>query len=245
MSQSDAELHRRSSSEAKRLLLLYARFEERHGLLRKSMDIYQRACMAAPPLERYELYLIYLHRCAACFGVVACRQIYEQALRHLPDQHVSKLCLRYARLEQSLGEIDRARAIFVYAAQFCDPKVCRLSLHAHPMCTHLLSLSTARSRRILDSVGVVRDRVRQPRHLCRHGPTQAHRPTTVRQCINAARRSETAIGTIRSRSTGAARRGGRTVVSSSCATSASYIISCTAFGSHGRARSHGSQRRGD
>jgi pre-mRNA-splicing factor SYF1 len=33
------------------------------------------------------------------------------------------MCLRFASLERKLGEIDRARAIFAHASQFCDPRV--------------------------------------------------------------------------------------------------------------------------
>jgi len=33
------------------------------------------------------------------------------------------MCLRFAGLERKLGEIDRARAIFAHASQFCDPRV--------------------------------------------------------------------------------------------------------------------------
>ncbi|KAF3964731.1 hypothetical protein CMV_011003 [Castanea mollissima] len=32
------------------------------------------------------------------------------------------MCLKYAELEKSLGEIDRARAIYVFASQFADPR---------------------------------------------------------------------------------------------------------------------------
>eukprot|EP01120_Amphizonella_sp_Union-15-10_P008127 TRINITY_DN2857_c0_g1_i1.p1 TRINITY_DN2857_c0_g1~~TRINITY_DN2857_c0_g1_i1.p1 ORF type:complete len:203 (-),score=53.31 TRINITY_DN2857_c0_g1_i1:144-752(-) len=32
------------------------------------------------------------------------------------------MCLRYAELERKLGEIDRARSIYMHAAQFCDPQ---------------------------------------------------------------------------------------------------------------------------
>ena len=33
------------------------------------------------------------------------------------------MCLRFAALERKLGEIDRARAIYAHASQFCDPRV--------------------------------------------------------------------------------------------------------------------------
>jgi len=32
------------------------------------------------------------------------------------------MCLRFAALERKLGEIDRARAIYAHASQFCDPR---------------------------------------------------------------------------------------------------------------------------
>lgn len=33
------------------------------------------------------------------------------------------MCQRYADMERKLGEIDRARAIYVHCSQICDPKV--------------------------------------------------------------------------------------------------------------------------
>ena len=33
------------------------------------------------------------------------------------------ISLKFAEMERKLGEIDRARAIFMYASQFCDPRV--------------------------------------------------------------------------------------------------------------------------
>lgn len=32
------------------------------------------------------------------------------------------MCLRYADMEKKLGEIDRARAIYIHCSQMCDPK---------------------------------------------------------------------------------------------------------------------------
>ena len=32
------------------------------------------------------------------------------------------MCLRFAAMEAKLGEVDRARAIMVHAANFCDPR---------------------------------------------------------------------------------------------------------------------------
>ena len=37
------------------------------------------------------------------------------------------MCQRYADMERKLGEIDRARAIYVHCSQICDPKVRKLT----------------------------------------------------------------------------------------------------------------------
>jgi pre-mRNA-splicing factor SYF1 len=41
----------------------------------------------------------------------------------LPDRQTAEICLRFATLERKLGEIDRARAIYAHASQFCDPRI--------------------------------------------------------------------------------------------------------------------------
>lgn len=41
----------------------------------------------------------------------------------LPDKQTAEMCLRFAALERKLGEIDRSRAIYAHASQFCDPRV--------------------------------------------------------------------------------------------------------------------------
>jgi len=109
--------------ETKKIYLMYAKYEEEKGLARRAMTIYQRACEAAPMADRYELYLVYLARCALRFGVARTRPIYEGAIKKLPDAHVKSTCLKYASLEKRLGEIDRARAIYSYGSQFADPRV--------------------------------------------------------------------------------------------------------------------------
>lgn len=55
------------------------------------------------------------------------REIYETAIEEeppneLPDADVRSMGLRYAQLERKLGEIDRARAIFVHVSSLCDPR---------------------------------------------------------------------------------------------------------------------------
>lgn len=105
------------------LYLQYAKLEEDHGLAKRAMKVYDQATKAVPNNEKLSMYEIYIARAAEIFGVPKTREIYEQAIESgLPDQDVKTMCLKYAELEKSLGEIDRARGIYVFASQFADPR---------------------------------------------------------------------------------------------------------------------------
>lgn len=68
------------------------------------------------------MFNIYLSRATEFFGVTRTREIYERAIEELPISYMKNVCVQYANLERRLGEIDRARAIYVHASQFCDPR---------------------------------------------------------------------------------------------------------------------------
>jgi pre-mRNA-splicing factor SYF1 len=69
------------------------------------------------------MFTIYVAKATENFGLPATRPIYERAIEVLPDKQTAEMCLRFAALERKLGEIDRARAIYAHASQFCDPRV--------------------------------------------------------------------------------------------------------------------------
>ncbi|GMY35427.1 pre-mRNA-splicing factor SYF1 [Fagus crenata] len=107
----------------KPLYLQYAKLEEEYGLAKRAMKVYDQATKAVPNNEKLSMYEIYIARAAEIFGVPKTREIYEQAIESgLPDKDVKTMCLKYAELEKSLGEIDRARGIYVFASQFADPR---------------------------------------------------------------------------------------------------------------------------
>jgi pre-mRNA-splicing factor SYF1 len=70
-----------------------------------------------------KMFTIYIAKATANYGLPATRPIYERAIEVLPDRQTAEMCLRFASLERKLGEIDRARAIYAHASQFCDPRV--------------------------------------------------------------------------------------------------------------------------
>ncbi|CAB3983383.1 pre-mRNA-splicing factor SYF1-like [Paramuricea clavata] len=107
---------------AKAFYLMYARLEEDHGLARHAMAIYDRATKAVLPEEQFEIFNIYIKRAAEIFGVTHTREIYEKAIEVLDNDQARDMCVRFAELERKLGEIDRARALYMHASQIADPR---------------------------------------------------------------------------------------------------------------------------
>ncbi|KAG2493464.1 hypothetical protein HYH03_008281 [Edaphochlamys debaryana] len=112
--------------ECKPLYMEYAKLEETHGLARHAMDIYARALGAVPKEQRKGVLDVYVSRASDFFGIAKVREIYESAIEAEPphelgDDDVREVCLRYAALETKLGEIDRARAIYVHGSSMSHP----------------------------------------------------------------------------------------------------------------------------
>ncbi|GMK55184.1 hypothetical protein CspeluHIS016_0202400 [Cutaneotrichosporon spelunceum] len=107
----------------KPLYLMYAKLEEEHGLAKRAMGIYDRAATTVQDSDKFQMYTIYVAKATANFGLPATRPIYERAISTLPDRETAIMCRRFAQMERKLGEIDRGRAIYAHASQFCDPRV--------------------------------------------------------------------------------------------------------------------------
>ncbi|GAA6009935.1 hypothetical protein JCM10207_002164 [Rhodosporidiobolus poonsookiae] len=107
---------------AKAIFLLYGQLEEEHGLAKRAMAVYERATEAVEKKDMFEMFTYYIARATSFFGLPATRPIYERAVEVLPDAQTAEMCLRFAALERKLGEIDRARAVYAHASQFCDPR---------------------------------------------------------------------------------------------------------------------------
>ncbi|KAI7844217.1 hypothetical protein COHA_002351 [Chlorella ohadii] len=115
------------AAASKPLFLAYAKYEEEHGLARNAMQIYDSAVKKVPEKERLSVYDVYVARASEFFGIGKVREVYEGAIEAQPpfalsDADTRTLCLRYAALERRLGEVDRARAIYVHGASLADPR---------------------------------------------------------------------------------------------------------------------------
>lgn len=111
------------AKDAKYFYFLYGFFEENFGLARHAMHIYDRAARAVDDADKYRMYLLYIARAGEYFGCMKTRDIYERGVQALTTRKdLLALSLRYIDLEQHLDEVDRARALFVYASQFVEEK---------------------------------------------------------------------------------------------------------------------------
>ncbi|KAJ3074356.1 pre-mRNA-splicing factor syf1 [Podochytrium sp. JEL0797] len=108
---------------AKTLYLLYAKLEEDHGLTRHAMKIYDRATRAVSDADRFSTFELSIAKSVSFFGRTSAREIYGRALEVLPDKTARTMAMRYAQLEASLFEVDRARGIWSYGSQFADPRI--------------------------------------------------------------------------------------------------------------------------
>ncbi|CAN6198176.1 unnamed protein product [Urochloa humidicola] len=115
---------RHAPPEAKKAMFLrYAKFEEEFGLATRAMKVYEDAADDVPGRDKLAVYEAYVARAAALFGVAKTREVYHRAVAggRLPDEDARAMCVRFTDLETGLGEVDRARALYVYASGFTNP----------------------------------------------------------------------------------------------------------------------------
>jgi pre-mRNA-splicing factor SYF1 len=114
------------AQECAEFYLLCGEFEEDHGLTQRALNVYHQMCDKVPTTAaKLTAFQLYIAKTTQYVGLTATRTIYQEAIAALaPDDEAAatKLCLEFTKMETSLQEIDRARAILVYGAQFADPR---------------------------------------------------------------------------------------------------------------------------
>lgn len=126
----------RGAPTSKMLWIAYARFEERYGQPRAALVVLRRGATILTTViskestdskeyhdDACDLWTVLLAKTRTLSGLLAMRQVYEEAIKVLPDSNARGLCLTYAALEASLGESERARSVFAYGARLADPRL--------------------------------------------------------------------------------------------------------------------------
>ncbi|PXF42071.1 Pre-mRNA-splicing factor SYF1 [Gracilariopsis chorda] len=105
------------------LYLMYADMEDKHSLARHALNVLARACRDVREEDRPDIYRFYIVKTASLFGVTKTRPIYEEAMSSLRNPgDVIEFASRYAAMEATVGEFDRARAIFVQSCHIVDTR---------------------------------------------------------------------------------------------------------------------------
>ncbi|KAG9508733.1 Pre-mRNA-splicing factor syf1-like protein, partial [Fragariocoptes setiger] len=108
---------------AKDIYLLYAKLEESHGLAKKVLEVYDRATQAVLDEQKADIFHRYIRKVCEINGAPKTRPIYEKAIAELSDREARTFCMEFAMLELELGEIERARKLYAYCSQMCDPRI--------------------------------------------------------------------------------------------------------------------------
>ena len=113
--------------KAKLFYYKYTYLEEDYGLhgncikiLHKGIERFSETKSSAK-YDVIEMYSVLISLTAKYFGLVKTRNIFVKALDTLDKSNVVDIGVKYALIERRLGEIERARAIFEYLSQFCNP----------------------------------------------------------------------------------------------------------------------------
>ncbi|XP_018424078.1 PREDICTED: pre-mRNA-splicing factor SYF1 [Nanorana parkeri] len=111
------------------IIINYALFLEEHNYFEESFKAYERGIALFRWPNVYDIWSTYLSKFIARYGgkkLERARDLFEQSLdgcHLLSDEQSREMCLRFADMESKLGEIDRARAVYSYCSQMCDPRL--------------------------------------------------------------------------------------------------------------------------
>jgi pre-mRNA-splicing factor SYF1 len=105
------------------IFIEYASVEEQFGSGRNALRILERAAGTVAEEHKPGLFDLWLAKTQVLLGVTAQRAVFEAAIAALPSPAAAEMSLRYASLETSLGETERARAIYAHAASAADPRL--------------------------------------------------------------------------------------------------------------------------
>ncbi|KAL7560088.1 hypothetical protein ACA910_016146 [Epithemia clementina (nom. ined.)] len=110
------------AEDSAEFFLMNGEYEEAYGFAKRSMSVYQAMCRKLPMSEKLLAYKLFIAKTTLYLGAAATRDIFQEAIDVLKDQEAALICLDFARMETTLQELERARAIYTYGAQMADPR---------------------------------------------------------------------------------------------------------------------------
>jgi pre-mRNA-splicing factor SYF1 len=106
-----------------KIYVLYAETEERLGILERAVAIYKRAIYDVSKTTRLSIYKIFIQKTYLYSGIPGLREAYEIAIKSteagfLEKDDAMELCFYYADFECLIGELERARTVYINASKF-------------------------------------------------------------------------------------------------------------------------------
>lgn len=110
--------------EAMPIFIMYAKYEEDYGLMKRAMDILKRA---AELCQNDEILHVWVSTACRLYGAAKTREVYKFAVdlygKKGENIKCAEWCIRFAKLETKLTEYDRARSIYIHGTQYADPSI--------------------------------------------------------------------------------------------------------------------------
>lgn len=97
-------------------------FEEQYGLAKRALSVYKQMCQNVPKSEKLAAYRLFIAKTTKYLGITTTRDVYQEAIELLTEEDSAKICLDFAKMETSLQQVERARAVYTYGAQMADPR---------------------------------------------------------------------------------------------------------------------------
>ncbi|CEP62862.1 mRNA splicing protein SYF1 LALA0_S06e05556g [Lachancea lanzarotensis] len=104
------------------VFIQYGEFEEKQGMQKRCIDILVNgSTQIRDETSKLRLWSLCLEKCKSFLGLKASRDLYTKCIQNLPNSKVIPFVLDFAGLEETLGDIARARAVLRFGAQLAHP----------------------------------------------------------------------------------------------------------------------------
>ena len=101
----------------------YAVYELEYGMIKKAIKVYENGAKALNSKDKVRLYEMFIKQTVKYFSLDAARNAYNMAIQDLLDDDAREFCLEYIKFELENGEFDRARELYSWTSQLCNPMV--------------------------------------------------------------------------------------------------------------------------
>ena len=101
----------------------YAIYELEYGMIKRAIKVYENGAKLVNNNDKVQLYAMFIKQTKSYFSIEAAREAYNMAIQDLLDDDARVVCLEYIEFELANHEFDRARELYSWTSQLCNPLV--------------------------------------------------------------------------------------------------------------------------